>query len=71
MANNEYYVTYHINEETLEEYRYWLKFNKDDEPLDLPSITDVCAAAKVNATLRDEQGFLKGSVDSEGNVRLV
>jgi hypothetical protein len=40
-------------------------------PLDLASITDLCACSKCTAVLKDEYGTVLGRVDKEGNYTLV
>jgi hypothetical protein len=43
----------------------------EDGPSELSTITDVCASAKVEATLRDAAGFVRGHVEADGNWRLA
>jgi hypothetical protein len=65
-----YYPTYSIPVDTDADTASWLQDQQGDGPLDLPSVTDVCARFGVSATLRDDQGSIRGHVDGKGDWRL-
>ena len=66
-----YYPTYAETDETTEQWHDWLVSCSTDEPSEIETITDVCASAKVRATLHDAAGFVRGHVDASGNYRLT
>lgn len=65
-----YFPTFHITELVTPDNAEWLRFNQNDS-LELIDITDICASFQVGATLRDANGFLKGSVDPNGDYKLI
>lgn len=67
-----YFARYIETETTTESWPDWLVNvqSADPEPSELATITDVCASAKCKATLLDAAGFVRGSVDTDGNYRL-
>lgn len=67
MSATTYVVTF---ERTLsEEDVRWLGEN-EREPMELSDVTGICALLSVSATLRDEAGFVRGTVDDRGDYRL-
>lgn len=65
-----YYPTYDVREDLDADTASWLLEQQGDGPLDLATITDVCASCRVRATLRDAHGSVRGHVDADGNHRL-
>lgn len=65
-----YTPVYSETEDTTVEWHDWLIWHDHSAPLDLASITDVCASAKVRAELRDATGSLVGRVDANGDYHL-
>ena len=68
-----YYPTYTETDDTTEEWHDWLVHCEalEEGPSELSTITDVCASAKVRATLRDATGFVRGWVHADGNYGLT
>lgn len=67
---NDLYPTYAIREDLDADTAAWLGEQQGHGPLSLIDVTDVCATHGVSAALRDEAGFVVGSVDANGNYRL-
>lgn len=65
-----YFPRYSIREDLAEGDALWLADQSGDGPLDLADVTDVCATYKIEATLYDEPGFVRGWVHSDGSYRL-
>lgn len=65
-----YYPTYAIREDLDEGTARWLQEQQGVGPLELSDVTDVCSCYRVGATLRDEQGSVRGWVEADGNYRL-
>jgi hypothetical protein len=66
-----YYPTYAIRPDLDEGTAKWLREQQGDGPLSKEDVTDVCATFRVSAELRDEAGWLVGSVDERGDYRVV
>jgi hypothetical protein len=69
-----YYPEYIATERTSLSWRNWLvayEMSGEPEASELPTITDVCASAKVFAKLYNSFGFLVGMVNDEGRVSLT
>jgi thiamine biosynthesis lipoprotein ApbE len=58
-------------EATPESWHDYIVSYTEGGPLDLASICDLCATAKVKAKLMDEAGFTRGFVDVTGNWRVT
>jgi hypothetical protein len=74
MSETTYYATYAETEATTEDWHRWLVdvVQADrSEPCDLETICDACVCAALTATLYDEQGFVRGWVQADGNYRLT
>jgi hypothetical protein len=67
----EFHYTVLETDETTEEWHRYVVDCPGEGPLDLASICDLCASAKVKAVLHDEAGFIKGHVDAKGDYRLT
>jgi hypothetical protein len=65
-----YRPVYRETDATTLEWHDWLVQCTGDEPSELSTIADVCAAAKVRAVLHDEAGFVRGQVDVDGTWTL-
>ena len=68
-----YYATYTETDATTEEWHDWLVNceAREDGPSELSTIVDVCASAKIKASLRDEAGHVRGWVNPDGNYGLT